>query len=77
MQSHLCVSFLRSRLHNGTLISLSDCNAVASDFTFPEDAAWNAERWAVEFGVEIGEYCGVVRGSSSASSRNAPSPTVR
>ena len=61
MQSHLCVSFLRSRLHNGTLISLNDCNAVASDFTFPEDAAWNAERWAVEFGVEIGEYRGVVR----------------
>jgi hypothetical protein len=61
MQSHLCVSFLRSRLHNGTLISLTDCNAVASDFTFPEDAAWNAERWAVEFGVEIGEYHGVDR----------------
>jgi hypothetical protein len=30
-------------------------------FTFPEDARWNAERQAVEFGVEIGEYCGVVR----------------
>jgi hypothetical protein len=28
-------------------------------FTFPEDARWNAERQAVEFGVEIGE-CGVV-----------------
>jgi hypothetical protein len=25
-------------------------------FTFPEDARWNAERQAVEFGVEIGEY---------------------
>ena len=25
-------------------------------FTFPEDASWNAERHAVEFGVEIGEY---------------------
>jgi hypothetical protein len=24
-------------------------------FTFPEDARWNAERQAVEFGVEIGE----------------------
>jgi hypothetical protein len=23
-------------------------------FTFPEDARWNAERQAVEFGVEIG-----------------------
>jgi hypothetical protein len=30
-------------------------------FTFPEDARWNAERQAVEFGVEIGEYNGVVR----------------
>ena len=30
-------------------------------FTFPEDAYWNAERQAVEFGVEIGEYHGVVR----------------
>jgi hypothetical protein len=29
--------------------------------TFPEDARWNAERQAVEFGVEIGEYHGVVR----------------
>ena len=30
-------------------------------FTFPEDAHWNAELQAVEFGVEIGEYRGVVR----------------
>jgi hypothetical protein len=30
-------------------------------FTFPEDARWNAEQQAVEFGVEIGEYGGVVR----------------
>ena len=30
-------------------------------FTFPEDAHWNANRQAVEFGVEIGEYRGVVR----------------
>ena len=30
-------------------------------FTFPEDARWNAERQAVEFRVEIGEYQGVVR----------------
>jgi hypothetical protein len=30
-------------------------------FTFPEDAHWNAERQAIEFGVEIGEYRGVVR----------------
>ena len=30
-------------------------------FTFPQDARWNAERQAVEFGVAIGEYEGVVR----------------
>jgi len=30
-------------------------------FTFPEDARWNVDRQAVEFGVEIGEYRGVVR----------------
>jgi hypothetical protein len=30
-------------------------------FTFPEDAHWNADRQAVAFGVEIGEYRGVVR----------------
>jgi hypothetical protein len=30
-------------------------------FTFPEDAHWNADRQAVEFGVEVGEYRGVVR----------------
>jgi Protein of unknown function (DUF1488) len=30
-------------------------------FRFPEDAQWNAERDAVEFGVGIGEYEGVVR----------------
>ena len=30
-------------------------------FTFPEDARWNTEQQAIEFGVEIGEYRGVVR----------------
>jgi hypothetical protein len=30
-------------------------------FTFPDDARWSAERQAVEFNVEIGEYHGVVR----------------
>src|ERR1700736_3530068 len=30
-------------------------------FTFPDDARWNAERQAVECGVEIAEYRGVVR----------------
>jgi len=30
-------------------------------FSFPEDARWNEDRQAVEFGVGIGEYEGVVR----------------
>ena len=30
-------------------------------FRFPPDARWNAERSAVEFGVGLGEYEGVVR----------------
>ena len=30
-------------------------------FTLPEVARWGAERQAVEFGVEIGDYRGVVR----------------
>jgi hypothetical protein len=30
-------------------------------FAFPDDARWNADRQAVEFGVEIGEYRGVVQ----------------
>jgi hypothetical protein len=30
-------------------------------FRFPEDACWNEERQAVEFGIGIGEYEGVVR----------------
>ena len=30
-------------------------------FTFPENIRWDPERQAVEFGVEIGEYQGVVR----------------
>jgi len=30
-------------------------------FSLPEDARWNTDRQAVEFGVEIGEYSGVVR----------------
>jgi hypothetical protein len=34
---------------------------VAMFFTFPEDASWNANRQAVEFGIEIGEYAGTVR----------------
>ena len=30
-------------------------------FAFPENARWDAEQQTVEFGVEIGEYQGVVR----------------
>ena len=30
-------------------------------FTFPDDARWNPERDAVEFGVAIGAYEGTVR----------------
>ena len=30
-------------------------------FSFPEDARWNPERQAIEFGVGVGEYEGVVR----------------
>ena len=41
-------------------------------FTFPEDAHWNANRQAVEFGVEIGEYRGVVRVPRRVSQRLLP-----
>jgi hypothetical protein len=30
-------------------------------FSFPENARWNAECDAVEFGIAVGEYEGVVR----------------
>jgi hypothetical protein len=30
-------------------------------FSFPEDARWNPDRQAVEFGIGVGEYEGVVR----------------
>ena len=41
-------------------------------FTFPEDAHWNAEQQAVEFGVEIGEYLGVTRERGAHSSLSCP-----
>ena len=41
-------------------------------FTFPENACSNAERQAVEFGVEIGEYRGVVRVSRRVFQRLLP-----
>jgi hypothetical protein len=62
MQADLCVSFLGYRLYDSRSLSLLGCGtAYIVDFNFPEDARWNAERQAVEFGVEIGEYRGVVR----------------
>ncbi len=39
---------------------------------FPEDARWYAERPAVEFGVEIGEYEGAVRVPRRVSQRLLP-----
>jgi len=38
-------------------------------FTFPDDVRWNAECEAIEFGVAIGEYTGVVRISRRAFQR--------
>ena len=37
----------------------------------PEDARWNAERQAVELGIEIGEYRGEVVGHFDCNSRAA------
>jgi hypothetical protein len=39
-----------SRIEEGTVF-----------FSFPEDARWNPERQAIEFGVGVGEYEGIVR----------------
>ena len=48
----------------------SSIGSLAAMFsTFLEDARWNADRQAVEFGVEIGEYR---RGSSGAVGRGPP-----
>ena len=45
-------------------------------FTFPDNARWNVERQAVEFGVGIGEYEGVVRLPRRVFQRRLPqSPT--
>ena len=46
-------------------------------FTFPEDARWNPERSAVEFGIGVGEYEGVVRVGRDAFQRlldQSPTP---
>jgi hypothetical protein len=36
------------------------CQEQAMFFSFPEDARWNEDLQAVEFGVGVGEYEGVV-----------------
>jgi Protein of unknown function (DUF1488) len=41
-------------------------------FTFPEDAHWDDAEQAVVFGVEIGEYRGVVRVARSVFQRLLP-----
>jgi len=45
-------------------------------FTFPEDARWNAGRQAGEFGVEIGEYRGVVRVPRRVFQRRLPQGSI-
>jgi len=44
-------------------------------FTFPDDATWNDERRAVEFGVELGEYRGRVTVPRSVFQSLIPNPT--
>jgi len=44
-------------------------------FSFPDDAAWNEERRAVEFGVEVGEYQGRVFVSRAVFQALIPAPT--
>ena len=46
-------------------------------FTFPEDARWNADLQAVEFGVEIGEYRGGSRSRSVCSNGSCPTGPPR
>jgi hypothetical protein len=41
-------------------------------FSFSEGARWNADWQAVEFGVEIGEYSGLVRVSRRVFQRLLP-----
>jgi hypothetical protein len=45
----------------GTQTPLCSAGGQTVFFSFPEDARWNPDRQAVEFGVGIGEYEGVVR----------------
>src|ERR1700732_1085521 len=69
---------LADTFHRTTEQDSARCTA--SQPPLPEDARWNAERPAVEFGVEIGEYRGVVRVPRSGSNgycRSDPSRAGR
>jgi hypothetical protein len=44
-------------------------------FGFPDDATWNEERRAVEFGVELGEYRGRVYVPRRVFQALIPAPT--
>jgi hypothetical protein len=44
-------------------------------FAFPDDAEWNADRRAVEFGVELGEYRGRVYVPRAVFQGLIPAPT--
>ena len=46
-----------------------------SIFTFPDDIAWNEERRAVEFGIEVGEYRGRVFVPRAVFQALIPAPT--
>ena len=46
-------------------------------FTFPEDAHWNADQQAIEFGVEIGEYRGIAARVPAPTPGAAHAGTVR
>ncbi len=48
-------------------------------FVFPDGAHWSEETRAVEFGIAIGDYCGVVRVPRSVFQRlldQAPTPQL-
>src|SRR5258705_5368036 len=50
------------REHLSALVNASSRIEEGTMFvSFPEDARWNADRLAVEFGIGIGEYEGVAR----------------
>ena len=58
-QRYCCIGLCE---HIGNMIHvLATLPTAPMFFAFPDDARWSAERQVVEFGVEIGEYHGVVR----------------